>query len=69
MLLLAAGQSPLVESQRLCVHIIDRALEQLEAEGWQQQTVLGIFDLRGFSSRNGDLAFVRFMVSGMAGKM
>ncbi|GAB4815000.1 hypothetical protein N2152v2_002046 [Parachlorella kessleri] len=56
------GQSPLVESQRLCVHIIDRALEQLEAEGWQQQTVLGIFDLRGFSSRNGDLAFVRFMV-------
>jgi hypothetical protein len=53
------GAAPLVESQRLCVHLLDRALEALP-EG--QDTVLGIFDLRGFSSRNADLGFVRFMV-------
>ena len=51
--------SPLMESQRLCVHICDRAVERLSPE---QQTMLGIFDLRGFTSRNADLGFVRFLV-------
>ena len=51
--------SPLLESQRLCVHICDRAVERLSPE---QQTMLGIFDLRGFTSKNADLGFVRFLV-------
>lgn len=50
---------PLVESQRLCVYTLERALERLP-EG--QDTLLGIFDLRGFKSKNGDMGFVKFMV-------
>ncbi len=57
-----------MESQRLCVHLLDRALQQLEEEGWPQRTVLGVFDLRGFSSRNADLQFVRFLVRGAAAR-
>jgi len=53
------GSAPLIESQRLCVHILERAHERLP-EG--QETFLGIFDLRGFTSRNADLGFVRFLV-------
>jgi hypothetical protein len=53
------GAAPLVESQRLCVYILDRALEALPPG---QDTLLGIFDLRGFTSANGDLGFVRFLV-------
>jgi hypothetical protein len=53
------GASPLVDSQRLCVHLLDRAVSSLPED---QDTVLGIFDLRGFSSKNADLGFVRFMV-------
>ena len=54
-----SGAAPLVESQRLCVFLLDRAMEEMP-EG--QDTMLGIFDLRGFTSRNADLGFVRFMV-------
>lgn len=61
--ILTAGQTPLVESQRLCVHLLDRAMTDLEAQGWQQETVLGVFDLRGFTSKNADLGFIRFLVS------
>lgn len=53
------GAAPLIESQKLCVYTLERALEKLP-EG--QDTVLGIFDLRGFTSKNADLGFVRFMV-------
>lgn len=51
--------APLVESQRLCVYTLERALERLP-EG--QDTVLGIFDLRGFKNRNADMGFVKFMI-------
>lgn len=54
-----SGAAPLIESQRLCVYLLDRAMERLP-EG--QDTMLGIFDLRGFTSKNADLGFVRFMV-------
>ena len=54
-----SGAAPLIESQRLCVFLLDRAMERLP-EG--QETMLGIFDLRGFTSKNADLGFVRFMV-------
>lgn len=47
----AAGQAPLVESERLCVHLLDRALAELEAEGAARRTVLGVFDMRGFTTR------------------
>lgn len=53
------GERPLVESQKLCTFLIDRALERLPPG---QDTLLGIFDLRGFTSRNTDLGFVRFLV-------
>lgn len=51
--------APLVYSQQLCVYTLERALEKLP-EG--QDTVLGIFDLRGFQSQNADMGFVKFMV-------
>lgn len=51
--------APLVHSQRLCVYTLERALEKLP-DG--QETVLGIFDLRGFQSQNADMGFVKFMV-------
>lgn len=51
--------APLLHSQQLCVYTLERALEKLP-EG--QDTVLGIFDLRGFQSRNADMGFVKFMV-------
>lgn len=53
------GASPLIESQRLCVHLLDLAEDSMEDS---QGTVLGIFDLRGFSHKNADLGFVRFLV-------
>ena len=51
--------APLVHSQRLCVYTLERALEKLP-EG--QETVLGIFDLRGFQPQNADMGFVKFMI-------
>jgi hypothetical protein len=53
------GEYPLEDSKRLCVYMLEKALSQLP-EG--QETVLGIFDLRGFKNRNTDLGFVRFLV-------
>lgn len=51
--------APLVQSQRLCVYTLERALEKLPED---QDTVLGIFDLRGFESKNADMGFVKFMI-------
>ena len=54
-----AGEWELDDSKRLCVYMLERAISQLP-EG--QETVLGIFDLRGFKNKNADLGFVRFLV-------
>lgn len=54
-----AGEWQLDDSKRLCVYMLERAISQLP-EG--QETVLGIFDLRGFKNKNADLGFVRFLV-------
>lgn len=52
------GEYSLDDSKRLCVLILEKALKQLP-EG--QDTVLGVFDLRGFKQRNGDLGFAAFL--------
>ncbi|CAI5490655.1 unnamed protein product [Closterium sp. Naga37s-1] len=51
--------SRLVYSQQLCAYLIERAIERLP-EGEEQ--FRGIFDLRGFTAKNTDLAFVKFMI-------
>ncbi|GJP42220.1 hypothetical protein CLOM_g1812 [Closterium sp. NIES-68] len=51
--------SRLVYSQQLCSYLIERAIERLP-EGTEQ--FRGIFDLRGFTAKNTDLAFVGFMI-------
>ena len=58
--LLPPGEFSLDDSKRLCVLTLEKALKQLP-EG--QDTVLGIFDLRGFKQKNGDLGFAGFLVS------
>jgi len=50
---------PLDDSKRHCVHLLEVALAQLPEGG---DTLLGVFDLRGFRNRNADLGFVRFLV-------
>ena len=54
-----AEEFPLDDSKRLCVHLLEVALAQLPEGG---DTLLGVFDLRGFRNRNADLGFVRFLV-------
>lgn len=56
----AAGEFPLDDSKRLCVHLLEEAIAQLPPGN---ETLVGIFDLRGFGSKNADLGFVRFLVS------
>ena len=63
---LPTGEFSLDDSKRLCVLTLEKALKQLP-EG--QDTVLGIFDLRGFKQRNGDLGFAGFLVSGISPTM
>lgn len=53
------GEYALDDSKRLCVHLLETALAQLPPGN---ETLVGIFDLRGFASRNADLGFVRFLV-------
>ena len=56
----SAGEFSLDDSKRLCILILEKALKQLP-EG--QDTVLGVFDLKGFKQKNGDLGFAGFLVS------
>ena len=56
------NQSPLKESQQLCVYILDRAMDKLSDGSTDQETVLGIFALKGFTTKNADVAFVKFMI-------
>ena len=70
-----AGEYPIEGSKRLLVHLIDKAIAQLESSddpstssssmnGGGGEQLVGIFDLRGFSvTRNADFAFAAFMVS------
>ncbi|KAH7414988.1 hypothetical protein KP509_14G022200 [Ceratopteris richardii] len=53
------ARDDLIESQKLCIYLIEKALSQLAPD---KERILGIFDLRGFTSKNGDLKFVKFLV-------
>lgn len=55
----AAGEFSLDDSKRLCILTLEKALKQLP-EG--KDTVLGVFDLKGFKQKNGDLGFAGFLV-------
>jgi hypothetical protein len=57
--LVPPGEFPLDDSKRLCVHLLEKAIASLPEGG---ETLVGIFDLRGFGNRNADLGFVRFLV-------
>lgn len=54
-----AGEFLLDDSKRLCVHLLEKAIAELPPGG---ETLVGIFDLRGFGNRNADLGFIRFLV-------
>lgn len=43
----ALSERCLQDTERLCVFLMDQALEQMLAEG-RTQTILTVFDLRGF---------------------
>eukprot|EP00884_Botryococcus_braunii_P020362 jgi/Botrbrau1/7009/Bobra.0165s0038.1 len=53
------GQRPLEESQRYCAYLLEEALRMMQDD---TETILGIFDLRGFGPSNADFGFVRFLV-------
>ncbi|KAG6746043.1 hypothetical protein POTOM_050555 [Populus tomentosa] len=52
-----------VEDEKLCVFLIEKALRKLTAG---KEQILGIIDLRGFSTRNADLKFLTFLGSSSA---
>ena len=54
-----AGEWPLQDSQRLCAFVMESALQRLHDGG---ETLLGLFDLRGFGPSNADFDFFYFMV-------
>ncbi|KAF6155222.1 hypothetical protein GIB67_019748 [Kingdonia uniflora] len=47
-----------IENEKLCVFLIEKALSRLPDE---KEEILGIFDLRGFSTDNADLQFLKFL--------
>ena len=46
----------LEDTQKLCVKLLDEGLEELKNEGFEQETVMCVYDLRGFSMKNADIA-------------
>ncbi|KAJ0989019.1 hypothetical protein J5N97_007375 [Dioscorea zingiberensis] len=53
------GKQDATENERLCVHLIEKALSKCPPA---TEEILGIFDLRGFSTDNGDLLFLKFLI-------
>ncbi|KAJ6688207.1 SEC14P-LIKE PHOSPHATIDYLINOSITOL TRANSFER FAMILY PROTEIN [Salix koriyanagi] len=47
-----------IENEKLCVFLIEKALGKLVAG---KEQILGIFDLRGFSTKNADLTYLTFL--------
>ncbi|XP_058088119.1 phosphatidylinositol transfer protein CSR1 isoform X2 [Magnolia sinica] len=52
------NQDP-IESQKLCAFLIEKALSKLPTG---KEEILGIFDLRGFGTENGDILFLKFLI-------
>eukprot|EP00854_Cymbomonas_tetramitiformis_P000583 gene583-984_t len=50
-------------SKQLCVHLMDSALLRMQGTG--SETLLSIWDLRGFGTRNADISFLKFFVDCM----
>lgn len=50
-------------TKKLCVWLMDSALEQLESTS--HESILCIFDLRGFGTKNADIAFLKFFIDVM----
>lgn len=57
--MLLQTQDP-VENEKLCAYLVEKALSRLPSGA---ENILGIFDLRGFRVENGDLQFLKFLVS------
>ena len=51
----------LQETELLCVFLMDQALAAVQQEE-SCETVLTVFDLRGFGAANADLPFIRFFI-------
>ena len=49
-----------IEDEKLCVFLIEKALSKLP-EG--REDILGLVDLRGYSTKNADLNFLTFLVT------
>lgn len=48
---------------RLCVRLVDEALARSRAEGdGAPETLMCVFDLRGFTMKNADIEFVKFFI-------
>jgi len=50
-------------TKKLCVWLMDSALEQME--GTEHESILCIFDLRGFGAKNADIPFLKFFIDVM----
>lgn len=48
-----------LEDEKLCVFYVEKALSKLPTG---KEDILGIIDLRGFSTENADLRFLTFLV-------
>jgi len=57
------GTRVLEDTQKLCVKLLDEGLAELKAEGFEQETVMCVYDLRGFSMKNADIDFTKFFIS------
>lgn len=55
---MSQAQEP-VDDEKLCVFLIEKALSKLPPG---EEQILGIFDLRGFSTENADLKYLTFLV-------
>ncbi|XP_072998717.1 phosphatidylinositol transfer protein CSR1 [Typha latifolia] len=53
------GKQDPVENEKLCVLLLERALSKLPSG---TEDILGIFDLRGFRTENGDVLFLKFLI-------
>lgn len=54
-----SGEFAPQSSQLTCAYVLEQAMRALPPG---QESILGVFDLRGFSTRNADIMFAKFLV-------